>query len=213
MPKTTSQTDLSHKLAYARTGSYAPSVGGQSHRTDRSEMSERSAATAANHPLMAPPSTAHEKSKHTRRYFASVFAITYAIFLTILGGVLFVSDALLERGRVYPGGEIFILVIVSMSFAYFIFLYVDIRLHVRKAKRTIRERRRRHAMLDAATADVMMAAPTMATPVMDSFEALAAIEQRMRLEPLAAVSHKYCFMTGRHGEFFYLKFGATCELI
>lgn len=29
------------------------------------------------------------------------------------------------------------------------------------------------------------------------------------MEPIKSVSHRYCFMTGRHGEFLYLKLGAT----
>lgn len=46
-------------------------------------------------------------------------------------------------------------------------------------------------------------------------EPLAVTDQQitdtLKLKPLQGVSHKYCFMTGRHGEFFYLKFGAACK--
>lgn len=35
--------------------------------------------------------------------------------------------------------------------------------------------------------------------------------QELNLPPIKPVSHKYCFMTGRHGEFLYLKLGAACK--
>lgn len=35
----------------------------------------------------------------------------------------------------------------------------------------------------------------------------------LKLEPVKPVSHRYCFMTGRHGEFMYLKLGAACKII
>lgn len=35
--------------------------------------------------------------------------------------------------------------------------------------------------------------------------------QELNLEPIKPVSHKYCFVTGRHGEFLYLKMGAACK--
>lgn len=33
------------------------------------------------------------------------------------------------------------------------------------------------------------------------------------LPAIREISHRYCFAKGRHGEFLYLKLGATCELI
>lgn len=35
--------------------------------------------------------------------------------------------------------------------------------------------------------------------------------EALNLPPIPPVSHNYCFMTGRHGEFFYLKIGAACK--
>lgn len=35
----------------------------------------------------------------------------------------------------------------------------------------------------------------------------------LKLEPVKPVSHRYCFMTGRHGEFMYLKLGAACKFL
>lgn len=72
-------------ISFNRTSSYAPSIGGQSHfSTDHDH-------------LIPPPSTAKEKSKMTRRYFATVFAISYAIFLVVFGAVLFISDAVVSH--------------------------------------------------------------------------------------------------------------------
>lgn len=35
----------------------------------------------------------------------------------------------------------------------------------------------------------------------------------LKLESVKPVSHRYCFMTGRHGEFMYLKLGAACKCL
>jgi hypothetical protein len=40
-----------------------------------------------------PPSTNEEKTKQTKRYFATIFAISYAIFLVIFGAIAFIGDA------------------------------------------------------------------------------------------------------------------------
>lgn len=74
-------------LSFNRTSSYAPSMGGQSHHSSDHDH------------LIPPPSTEKEKSKMTRRYFATVFAISYAIFLVIFGAVVFVGDAFVSQ---YP---------------------------------------------------------------------------------------------------------------
>lgn len=210
MPRTVSQAELSHKLingvrplSVVRTSSYAPSLGGQSLRSGISDHDH----------LIPPPSTDHEKSKHTRRYFATVFAISYAIFLVIFGTVVFILNEVVTEESVYPVGESFALFMISVSFAYFIFLYIDIRMHVRKAKHTILERERRQQLFTEQVAREADAAVPLGG---DAFgQGLVVTDemiwQRLRLPPLQPVSHKYCFMTGRHGEFFYLKFGATCK--
>lgn len=219
--KSASQLDLSHKhingirpLNIVRTSSYAPSLGGQSHRS--SEQHEH---------LHPPPSSEHDKSKHTRRHFATVFAISYAIFLVIFGTVVFIGNELpgleeMYEMTVYPVAESFVIFMVSLSFLYFIALYVDIRLHVRKAKQTIRERERRQRLFEERVASGELDAQPAGMEALPSSSANASgvahvsdevIGQQLRLAPLPPVSHKYCFMTGRHGEFFYLKFGASCK--
>ena len=37
------------------------------------------------------------------------------------------------------------------------------------------------------------------------------VMESLSFSPLSAVPHNYCFMTGRHGEFLYLKLGAACK--
>lgn len=37
------------------------------------------------------------------------------------------------------------------------------------------------------------------------------IIHELNLAPIESVPHKYCFVTGRHGEFLYLKLGAACK--
>lgn len=77
-----------------------------------------------------------------RRYFATVFAICYAIFLVVFGAAVFVGDAAADMDQ-YPIPEIFCIFMLSVGFAYFIFLFIDIRLHVRKAKNTLKAKQER----------------------------------------------------------------------
>jgi hypothetical protein len=46
--------------------------------------------------------------------------------------------------------------------------------------------------------------------VVEAINGSMAVEMpEVQIAPLKSVSHRYCFMTGRHGEFLYLKLGAT----
>ncbi|XP_059616510.1 proton channel OtopLc-like [Phlebotomus argentipes] len=149
--------------------------------------------------LIPPPSTDREKSKMTRRYFATVFALCYAIFLVIFGMVVFIGDAVVTQ---YPIGEAFGIYMLSVGFIYFISLYIDIRLHIKKAKETMKKREKRQMMFEEHLSKLqnetgpLELANSNANPVWD-------------IEPVESVSHKYCFQTGRHGELFYLKLGAA----
>ncbi|CAO1338469.1 unnamed protein product [Diamesa serratosioi] len=144
-----------------------------------------------------PPSTELEKSKMTRRYFATVFAISYAIFLVIFGAIVFVGNAVVDQ---YPIPEIFCLYMLSVGFMYFIFLYIDIRHHIGKAKHAVKEKERRLKLYEEQL-----------TKVEDSYRSLQ-IQiplPNFSMDPIKPISHEYCFATGRHGEFFYLKLGAA----
>lgn len=87
-------TPLGRPLSLARTMSFAASTSGVSYRS-----------TTDHDHLIPPPSSQKEKSKMTRRYFATIFAIMYAIFLVIFGAVVFILEAVVEGG-VYPVGEV-----------------------------------------------------------------------------------------------------------
>ncbi|XP_055685215.1 proton channel OtopLc-like isoform X2 [Lutzomyia longipalpis] len=171
--------------SYNRGISYQPSV--------RSSHS----ASDMDH-LIPPPSTDREKSKMTRRYFATVFALCYAIFLVIFGIVVFVGDAVETQ---YPLGEAFGIYMLSVGFIYFFGLYIDIRLHIKKAKETVKSREKRQALFEEHLKKLQnetgpLELESTSAPVWD-------------IEPVAPLSHKYCFQTGRHGELFYLKLGAA----
>lgn len=77
-----------------------------------------------------------------RRYFATVFSISYALFLTVFGAIVFIGDVVRPK-VVGAGSEIFALYLLGVGIAYFVFLMVDIRLHIYKAKSTIKEREKR----------------------------------------------------------------------
>lgn len=96
LAKTQSETapkpTLARPASLARTISFAASMGGVSFRS----------ANDHDH-LIPPPSSAKDKSKMTRRYFATTFAIMYAVFLVIFGAVVFILDAI---HGLYPVGEV-----------------------------------------------------------------------------------------------------------
>ncbi|KAJ6637815.1 Proton channel OtopLc [Pseudolycoriella hygida] len=185
------------QFSFNRLPSHAPSIY-SIHHTDHDH-------------LIPPASTRHEKSKHSRRYFATVFAIIYAIFLVIFALVAFIGDAFVSQ---YPLAQAYCICMISIGFIYFIFLYIDIRLHVRKAKIAIKERQRRQQLFEDYLERVNAADLNGPNDLNDinlnvytdaEYYAIHAL----KLEPVKPVSHRYCFMTGRHGEFMYLKLGAA----
>lgn len=185
------------QFTFNRLSSHAPSLY-STHHTDHDH-------------LIPPASTRREKSKHSRRYFATVFAIIYAVFLVIFALVAFIGDAFVSQ---YPLAQAYCITMISIGFIYFIFLYIDIRLHVRKAKLAIKERQRRQRLfeeylekINASDLDGPKDLSDINLNIYVDAEDYATHE--LKLEPVKPVSHRYCFMTGRHGEFTYLKFGAA----
>ncbi|XP_038105416.1 proton channel OtopLc-like [Culex quinquefasciatus] len=177
--------------------SHPASVGGHSHRSHGS-------TTASDH-LIPPPSTPDEKRKMTRRYMAVVTAISYTLFLIVFALIVFITDAVENNAR-YPLAEVFGLFMVSVGIVYFVFLYIDIRLHVRRTHAAIEELERRRQAYDdmmARTAAQFNNGPLALNPN------AAQNPHDWNLPRLAPVPHNYCFVSGRHGEFIYLKLGAT----
>ncbi|XP_029708390.1 proton channel OtopLc [Aedes albopictus] len=182
-----------------RAVSYQPSMGGHSHRSHGS--------TSANEHLIPPPSTPEEKKKFTLRYLAVVTALSYTIFLVVFGLIAFVTDAV-ENNKRYPLAEVFGLYMVSVGIVYFAFLYTNIRLHVHRTHRALEELERRQQAYDemmAKTSAQFNHGPLALNP--NAPQKNTPHDWDMpRLKP---VPHLYCFVSGRHGEFIYLKLGAT----
>lgn len=82
---------------YNRGVSYAPSMRSQSQSQYHSEPEH-----------IPPPTSQLEKTKMTKRYFATITAITYAIFLVIFGAIVFVGTAVEDRTEYsfYPAAEV-----------------------------------------------------------------------------------------------------------
>lgn len=144
----------------------------------------------------------------------------YVIFLVTFSGVVFIGNAIVNQYELenveslYPMAESYLIVIIVIGFIYFIFLYIDIRKHVNAAKQGVQDREKRQELFEEQLAKHQAqfnggpmelsengngnsnGITPIAMPVMD-------------LPPVKPISHKYCFATGRHGEFFYLKIGAT----
>lgn len=57
----------------------------------------------------------------------------------------------------------FALYMILISLGYFVFLYIDIRLHVRKAKKTIKERERRQELFEEHLQKISLAVSKMCT--------------------------------------------------
>lgn len=132
-----------------------------------------------------------------RRYFATVLAIIYAIFLVIFGALVFVGDAVINNDEnatlvLYPLAQVythlssfyrelvasgicsalsaydtsqfimkyencvfddfrfkgFCIYMIVVALGYIIFLYMDIRIHVNRAKNAIRDREHRREILE-----------------------------------------------------------------
>lgn len=120
-----------------------------------------------------------------------------------------------------------------VAFAYFLFLIIDIRVNVNRAKKVLREREARHQIIEeyVAKANVRQwnrqQRKSFIYSVFTIFQldidgpielrdiSNVTLHQRiiheLNLAPIQSVPHKYCFATGRHGEFLYLKLGAACK--
>lgn len=178
---------------YNRGLSHQPSIVSHNHSNDEH---------------IPPPSTEEEKSKMTRRYFATIFAISYAIFLVIFGAIAFVGDAVENQ---YPIPQIFCIFMLSAAMAYFIFLYIDIRLHIRKARRAVRERDVQIRQYEEQVAHVeenLQSSLELRRTANGNINVQIPLPDIL-MNPLKTISHRYCFATGRHGEFLYLKLGAA----
>jgi hypothetical protein len=55
-----------------------------------------------------PPTSQLEKTKMTKRYFATITAISYAIFLVVFGAIVFIGTAVEDRTEYsfYPASEV-----------------------------------------------------------------------------------------------------------
>lgn len=117
---------------------------------------------------------------------------------------------------------------ISVGILYFLFLFIDVRLHIRKAKKTMKERAERIRQYeeqmkknDVSGHDRFMRKSKINSfqfelenrlPITQTFNGNVNVRvplHEITMEPIKSVSHRYCFMTGRHGEFLYLKLGAT----
>ncbi|XP_055551304.1 proton channel OtopLc-like [Wyeomyia smithii] len=182
-----------------RAVSHPASIGGHSMRSHGS-------TSAADH-MIPPPSTPEEKSKFTRRYLAVVTAISYTLFLIVFALIVFITDAVENNAR-YPLAEVFGLYMVSVGMVYFVFLYIDIRMHIRRTKRALAELERRQQSYDdmmSRTAAQFNNGPLALNPNAPQKN----VAHDWDLPKLEPIPHNYCFVSGRHGEFIYLKLGAT----
>lgn len=131
----------------------------------------------------------------------------YSIFLVTFSGVVFIGNAVVSQ---YPLAEAYLITIILIGFIYFIFLYIDIRRHVNEAKKGVQDREKRQDLWEEQMAKHQ--AQFNGGPMELSVNGNGSTPIEMPvfdMAPVKPLSHKYCFATGRHGEFFYLKIGAT----
>lgn len=141
----------------------------------------------------------------------------YVIFLVTFSGVVFIGNAIVNQYELhvkslYPMAESYLIVIIVIGFIYFIFLYIDIRKHVNAAKKGVQDREKRQELFEEQLAkhQAQFNGGPMELSANGNGNTITPIAMPvMDLPPVKPLSHKYCFATGRHGEFFYLKIGAT----
>lgn len=68
------------------------------------------------------------------------------MFLVIFGAIAFVGSAV--HPRYMNAAEIFCIFMLTVGFCYFIFLFIDIRLHVKKAKKAVKDKEYRLKLRD-----------------------------------------------------------------
>lgn len=110
-----------------------------------------------------------------------------------------------------PIPQIFCIYMLSVAMIYFIILYVDIRLHISKAKKAVRERDAQFKQYEeqmAQAQDSLQSSLELRRTANGNINVQIPLPDIV-MNPLKAISHKYCFATGRHGEFVYLKVGAA----
>lgn len=97
---------------------------------------------------------------------------------------------------------------LTAASAYFIFLYIDIRMHIQKAKNAIKIREAQIQQYESQIANIEENVHSSIRQSADTVNVQISL-QDILVNPLKSISHRYCFVTGRHGEFIYLKFGAA----
>lgn len=95
-----------------------------------------------------------------------------------------------------------------VAWAYFIFLYMDIRLHIKKAKNAVKEREAQIKQYENQMAHLEENVHSSFRQNNEVVNVQISL-QDIIMNPLKSISHKYCFATGRHGEFIYLK---VCDI-
>lgn len=112
---------------------------------------------------------------------------------------------------------------LSVGFVYFCFLYIDIRLHIKKAKQAVKAQELRLQMFQEHMAAVEVSRTFLwSLPWLQQINLQPHHLQQgsmhfgqqipvssLSVNPVQPVSHRYCFVSGRHGSLVYLKFGAA----
>lgn len=123
---------------------------------------------------------------------------------------------------------------LSVGFCYFVLLYIDIRLHVKKARKVVTDREEQMKKyeeqimhievieLESSIVNIMFYKTFFLNKhPQENFQSSLELRQTANgnvvqiqipdlvLSPVKPIPHRYCFATGRHGELFYLKIGAA----
>ncbi|XP_063704569.1 proton channel OtopLc-like [Culicoides brevitarsis] len=152
--------------------------------------------------LRDPEDDKYLKSKMTKKYLSTVYALCYCIFIIVFSLLIFIGDAVIGLN---PVPEIYCLLLLCVSFVYLIFLFIRVRQHVLLIKKIAKTKEDRHLEFEKRLSEITMDAIQNGKPINDvniEFPDYSNIEEEKE-------EHNYCFVTGRHGEFFYLKIGAA----
>uniref|UniRef100_A0A336MFV6 CSON015478 protein n=1 Tax=Culicoides sonorensis TaxID=179676 RepID=A0A336MFV6_CULSO len=142
----------------------------------------------------------HQKSKMTKKYLSIVFAMCYCLFIVVLSLILFIGDTVLE---IHPIAEYYCIILLIIGLLYFTFLFIRVRRHILKIQKIAKQKEDRRFEFERRLSEQTFEALKTGQPLNDNFINLPDYSD------IETENHNYCFLTGRHGEFFYIKIGAA----
>ncbi|GAV08090.1 hypothetical protein RvY_17834-2 [Ramazzottius varieornatus] len=145
------------------------------------------------------------KNRLFRHVITKTLSSVYAIFVIVLGAILYVNDVLGTVGHSYV--EVFQIYLFMIAITFYIFIHIDIRRHLQTQRLDELACEEENAALADVTRDFHARGPSKTTPLNLRYGNDPTLRDA-RFEELEEPS-VYRFNTGRHAGSLYLKLGAV----